>query len=134
MTTFDADETNLSCTRRIECTTISNRLDVGVQKAAYTADYHTSLRGEDMTKPTIGFLGLGLMGGAMVARLQDQGYALTVLGNRDRTELDKAIAVARRRRPHPGRWQRRAISSCCAWAPRSRLRDGCTGAMVSSQG
>lgn len=45
-----------------------------------------------MTQPTIGFLGLGLMGGAMVARLQDQGYALTVLGNRDRTELDKAIA------------------------------------------
>ncbi|QHQ35534.1 NAD(P)-dependent oxidoreductase [Algicella marina] len=40
----------------------------------------------------IGFIGLGLMGGAMVARLQDKGYDLTVLGNRDRTELDKAIA------------------------------------------
>ncbi|MEM8915297.1 MAG: NAD(P)-dependent oxidoreductase [Pseudomonadota bacterium] len=40
----------------------------------------------------IGFIGLGLMGGAMVARLQDKGYALTVLGNRDRTELDKAVA------------------------------------------
>lgn len=45
-----------------------------------------------MTHPRIGFIGLGLMGGAMVARLQDQGYALTVLGNRDRTELDKAIS------------------------------------------
>lgn len=45
-----------------------------------------------MTKPHIGFIGLGLMGGAMVARLQDQGYDLTVLGNRDRTELDKALA------------------------------------------
>lgn len=45
-----------------------------------------------MTKPTIGFLGLGLMGGAMVANLQDRGYDLVVLGNRDRTELDKAIA------------------------------------------
>ncbi len=45
-----------------------------------------------MTKPTIGFIGLGLMGGAMVGRLQDQGYALTVLGNRDRTHLDAAIA------------------------------------------
>ena len=45
-----------------------------------------------MTQPKIGFLGLGLMGGAMVARLQDKGYALTILGNRDRTELDKAIA------------------------------------------
>lgn len=45
-----------------------------------------------MAKPEIGFIGLGLMGGAMVARLQEQGYSLTVLGNRDRTELDKALA------------------------------------------
>ncbi|AEI95773.1 NAD(P)-dependent oxidoreductase [Roseobacter litoralis] len=45
-----------------------------------------------MTKPTIGFIGLGLMGGAMVGRLQDQGYALSVLGNRDRTHLDAAVA------------------------------------------
>lgn len=45
-----------------------------------------------MSKPTIGFMGLGLMGGAMVSRLQDQGYDLTVLGNRDRTELEKATA------------------------------------------
>ncbi|MFK7744322.1 MAG: NAD(P)-dependent oxidoreductase [Roseobacter sp.] len=45
-----------------------------------------------MSKPTIGFIGLGLMGGAMVGRLQDQGYSLTVLGNRDRTYLDAAIA------------------------------------------
>lgn len=45
-----------------------------------------------MTQPHIGFIGLGLMGGAMVGRLQDKGYAVTVLGNRDRTELDKAIA------------------------------------------
>ena len=45
-----------------------------------------------MGKPVIGFIGLGLMGGAMVARLQDQGYQLNELGNRDRTELDKAIA------------------------------------------
>lgn len=45
-----------------------------------------------MSKPAIGFIGLGLMGGAMVQRLQDKGYALTVLGNRDRTFLDAAIA------------------------------------------
>lgn len=45
-----------------------------------------------MSKPAIGFIGLGLMGGAMVGRLQDQGYALTVLGNTDRTYLDAAIA------------------------------------------
>ncbi len=41
---------------------------------------------------TIGFVGLGLMGGAMVSRLQDKGYNLFVLGNRDRREIDKAIA------------------------------------------
>lgn len=40
----------------------------------------------------IGFIGLGLMGGAMVGRLQDQGHALTVICNRDRTYVDKAIA------------------------------------------
>jgi len=45
-----------------------------------------------MSKPSIGFIGLGLMGGAMVSRLQDLGYDLTVLGNRDRTYLDAAIA------------------------------------------
>ena len=44
-----------------------------------------------MSKPTIGFIGLGLMGGAMVGRLQDLGYKLTVLGNLDRTYLDAAI-------------------------------------------
>ena len=40
----------------------------------------------------IGFIGLGLMGGAMVGRLQDEGHSLTVLGNRDRTYIDQAIA------------------------------------------
>jgi len=40
----------------------------------------------------IGFIGLGLMGGAMVGRLQDKGHDVVVLGNRDRTELDRAIA------------------------------------------
>ncbi|MEM8751344.1 MAG: NAD(P)-dependent oxidoreductase [Pseudomonadota bacterium] len=45
-----------------------------------------------MTKPTIGFIGLGLMGGAMCQRLLDQGYALTVMANRTRTEVDKAVA------------------------------------------
>ena len=45
-----------------------------------------------MSKPHIGFIGLGIMGGAMVSRLQDLGYILTVLGNRDRSNLDQAIA------------------------------------------
>lgn len=45
-----------------------------------------------MSKPTIGFIGLGLMGGAMVGRLQDQGYALTVMANRNRTYVDRAVS------------------------------------------
>ena len=40
----------------------------------------------------IGFVGLGLMGTAMVGRLQDCNYQLTVLGNKDRTGLDQALA------------------------------------------
>ena len=38
-----------------------------------------------MTQPSIGFIGLGLMGSAMVQRLLDCGYGLTVLANRSRT-------------------------------------------------
>ncbi len=45
-----------------------------------------------MTKPTIGFIGLGLMGGAMCQRLLDLNYPLTVLANRSRTQVDLLIA------------------------------------------
>lgn len=45
-----------------------------------------------MTKPTIGFIGLGLMGSAMVQRLLDCGYPMTVLGHRNRTGVDAATA------------------------------------------
>ncbi|MFT6105314.1 MAG: 2-hydroxy-3-oxopropionate reductase [Paracoccaceae bacterium] len=45
-----------------------------------------------MTRPTIGFIGLGLMGAAIVGRLQDQGYALTITANRTRPAIDAAVA------------------------------------------
>ena len=45
-----------------------------------------------MNKPKIGFIGLGLMGSAMVGRLQDKGYDLTVLGNVNRTGVEAAVA------------------------------------------
>ena len=45
-----------------------------------------------MSKPAIGFIGLGLMGDAMVQRLQAQGYALNVMANRSRANVDAAIA------------------------------------------
>lgn len=39
----------------------------------------------------IGFIGVGLMGGAMVECLQKAGHEMIVLGNRDRTHLDRAL-------------------------------------------
>ncbi|WP_373050705.1 NAD(P)-dependent oxidoreductase [Thalassovita aquimarina] len=44
-----------------------------------------------MSKPKIGFIGLGLMGAAMVECLQKAGYAVTVLGHRDRTGVEAAL-------------------------------------------
>ncbi len=44
-----------------------------------------------MAKPEIGFIGLGLMGAAMVGRLQDQGYHLTVVANRSREAVEAAV-------------------------------------------
>ena len=46
-----------------------------------------------MKKPTIGFIGLGLMGSAMAGRLQDLGYPLIVLGHSNRTGIDAAVRV-----------------------------------------
>ncbi|WP_081535703.1 NAD(P)-dependent oxidoreductase [Rhodovulum sp. P5] len=44
-----------------------------------------------MDLPRIGFIGLGLMGRAMVECLQKGAYELTVLGHRDRTGVDEAL-------------------------------------------
>ena len=44
-----------------------------------------------MTKPIIGFMGLGMMGAAMVECLQNKGYTVNVLANRSRTRIDLAI-------------------------------------------
>jgi 3-hydroxyisobutyrate dehydrogenase-like beta-hydroxyacid dehydrogenase len=45
-----------------------------------------------MSKPKIGFIGLGLMGAAMVGRMQDLGYSVTVIANRSRQAIDEAVA------------------------------------------
>lgn len=45
-----------------------------------------------MGKPSVGFIGLGLMGSAMVQRLMDLDYPMTVLGHRDRSGIDAAVA------------------------------------------
>lgn len=46
-----------------------------------------------MSKPKIGFIGLGLMGAAMVGRMQSLGYELTVMGNVTRPRIDAAVAA-----------------------------------------
>ncbi|XWN31880.1 MAG: NAD(P)-dependent oxidoreductase [Devosia sp.] len=43
-------------------------------------------------KPAIGFIGLGLMGSAMVERLQSLGYTMTVIANKSRTNVEAAVA------------------------------------------
>jgi len=45
-----------------------------------------------MSKPSIGFIGLGLMGDAMVQRLQAQGYQLQVIANRSREKVEAAVS------------------------------------------
>jgi 3-hydroxyisobutyrate dehydrogenase-like beta-hydroxyacid dehydrogenase len=45
-----------------------------------------------MTKPAIGFIGLGLMGSAMVERLQGLGYGVTITANKSRGNVDAAVA------------------------------------------
>ncbi|MEM9271045.1 MAG: NAD(P)-dependent oxidoreductase [Pseudomonadota bacterium] len=45
-----------------------------------------------MSTPTIGFIGLGLMGAAMVGRLQDKGYPMVLMANRSRTNLEIALS------------------------------------------
>lgn len=45
-----------------------------------------------MSKTSIGFIGLGLMGYAMVQRLQSLGYPLHVMANRSRTNVEAAVA------------------------------------------
>lgn len=42
-------------------------------------------------KPKIGFIGLGLMGSAMVQRLQSVGYELTVMAHRNRQPIEEAV-------------------------------------------
>ncbi|MEM7303570.1 MAG: NAD(P)-dependent oxidoreductase [Pseudomonadota bacterium] len=46
-----------------------------------------------MTKQKIGFIGLGLMGAAMVKRLMALDYPMTVLANRSRTAVEAAVAA-----------------------------------------
>ncbi|SEN15977.1 hypothetical protein SAMN05216227_1008103 [Pseudorhodobacter antarcticus] len=46
-----------------------------------------------MTKPKIGFIGLGFMGVGMAANLVAKGYPLMVRGNRNRAPIDRLLAL-----------------------------------------
>lgn len=46
----------------------------------------------DKSKPKVGFIGLGLMGSAMVQRLQDLDYGLVVMAHRNRKPIEAAVA------------------------------------------
>ncbi len=55
------------------------------------------------SKPAIGFIGLGLMGAAMVERLQARGYDdLTVIAHRKREAVDAAVARGASEAKTPG--------------------------------
>jgi len=45
-----------------------------------------------MTKPRIGFIGVGLMGHGMAKNIVEKGHALTILGNRNRVPVDDLVA------------------------------------------
>lgn len=45
-----------------------------------------------MSKPAIGFIGLGLMGSAMCSRLLDLDYPLTIVANKSRARVEAAVA------------------------------------------
>lgn len=45
----------------------------------------------ETNRPAVGFIGLGLMGAAMVERLQSLGYPMTVIANRSRANVDAAV-------------------------------------------
>ena len=44
-----------------------------------------------MSKPVVGFIGLGLMGSAMCNRLLDLDYSLNIVANKSRAAIDKAV-------------------------------------------
>lgn len=46
----------------------------------------------NVLKPKIGFIGLGLMGSAMVQRLQDLAYPVTVVAHNNRIPIEAAVA------------------------------------------
>ena len=64
-----------------------------------------------MSKEKIGFIGLGLMGHGMAKNIVEKGFALTVVGHRNRAPVDDLVRAAPRRRRICARSPKRATSS-----------------------
>ena len=71
-----------------------------------------------MNKPTIGFIGLGLMGSNIAECLQNNGFDLVVMG-RNKEAVAKSVARGAVEVTTPKALDGRAILSCCA-SPRLR--------------
>lgn len=56
---------------------------------------------KDMNKPRIGFIGLGLMGSAMVQRLLNLDYPVTVVAHKNRVPIDSAVAMGAKEAASP---------------------------------
>ena len=57
----------------------------------------------DTNKPRIGFIGLGLMGSAMVQRLQHLDYPLTVVAHKNRAPIEAAVASGAKEAASPAK-------------------------------
>src|SRR5690606_10133593 len=49
-------------------------------------------RRESMSKPRIGYIGVGLMGHGAAKNIVEKGYALTIMGHRNREPVDDLVA------------------------------------------
>ena len=62
-----------------------------------------------MKKPTIGFIGLGLMGGNMVENLQNRGFELTVMDLNKDEVARVMLVVMLQKLLRQKNWQKKAI-------------------------
>ena len=95
-------------------------------RAAGMSPPHGSLKGSDMAKKTVGFIGLGLMGHGMAKNILAKGNDLLVMAHRNRAPVDDLVAQRRARgRERRARWRRRRMSSSSASPAARRSRRSC---------
>jgi glutamyl-tRNA reductase len=55
--------------------------------------FFVSHKGINMSKPVIGFIGVGFMGAGMAKNLVTKGYALVIMGNKNREPVERLKAL-----------------------------------------